>query len=108
VYLIGVEEGLLPHLGREDEDIAPADAAEVLSQRIQEERRLMYVGITRAQRSLHLSWCKRRRRAREDVVRERSRFIEEMSLAAPAAGGPAAGMSPKARLGILTALLAGS
>ena len=108
VYLIGVEEGLLPHLGREDEDIAPADAAEVLSQRIQEERRLMYVGITRAQRSLHLSWCKRRRRAREDVVRERSRFIEEMGLAEPAAADPAAGMNPKERLGMLKALLAGS
>src|SRR5690606_1599150 len=108
VYLIGVEEGLLPHLAREDQDIAPADAAEVLSQRIQEERRLMYVGITRAQRSLHLSWCKRRRRAREDVVRERSRFIEEMGLAEPAAADPAAGMNPKERLGMLKALLAGS
>ncbi|MFQ3474620.1 3'-5' exonuclease, partial [Klebsiella pneumoniae] len=58
----------------------PARAAETLATRIQEERRLMYVGITRAQRSLNLSWCKKRRRAREDVVREPSRFIEEMGL----------------------------
>src|SRR5690606_6567820 len=64
VYLIGVEEGLLPHLGRDDEDVPEADAEDLMLQRIHEERRLMYVGITRAQRSLHLSWCKRRRRAR--------------------------------------------
>ena len=83
VYLAGVEEGLLPHLGKDDEVGDPARAAENLATRIQEERRLMYVGITRAQRSLNLSWCKRRRRAREDVVREPSRFIEEMGLDDP-------------------------
>lgn len=105
VYLVGVEEGLLPHLGREDEDVAPADAAEVLAQRVQEERRLMYVGITRAQRSLHLSWCKRRRRAREDVVRERSRFIEEMGLATPEPTDPSPGLNPKQRLDMLKTLL---
>ncbi|HRL20617.1 MAG TPA: UvrD-helicase domain-containing protein, partial [Alcaligenes sp.] len=44
VFLVGVEEGLLPHIGRDDEDIAPEREAEVLAQRIQEERRLMYVG----------------------------------------------------------------
>lgn len=108
VYLVGVEEGLLPHLGREDEDLAGEDAADVLSQRIQEERRLMYVGITRAQRSLHLSWCKRRRRARENVVRERSRFIEEMGFSEKAPVDPAAGMNPKQRLDMLKSLLAGS
>jgi len=51
VFLIGVEEGLLPHLGRDDEDIPVGQEEVVLTQRIQEERRLMYVGITRAQRS---------------------------------------------------------
>lgn len=105
VYLVGVEEGLLPHQGRDDEDGDPERAAESLATRIQEERRLMYVGITRAQRSLHLSWCKRRRRAREDVVREPSRFIKEMGLDAGAAPDPAAGMSPKERLGALKDLL---
>ncbi len=106
VYLIGVEEGLLPHLGREDDEIDPARTAEVLASRVQEERRLMYVGITRAQRSLHLSWCQSRRRGRDRVVREPSRFIEEMGL-----GGPAtpqdehAAASPRARLDMLKALL---
>ena len=72
-----------------------------------EERRLMYVGITRAQRSLNLSWCKRRRRAREDVVREPSRFIEEMGLDDPAIKEDevTAAMNPKERLGMLKALL---
>src|SRR5690606_7318094 len=60
VFLAGVEEGLLPHMGRDDEDLDPACAAEVLAQRVQEERRLMYVGITRARRSLLLTWCKKR------------------------------------------------
>jgi ATP-dependent DNA helicase Rep len=107
VYLAGVEEGLLPHLGKDDEDGDPARAAESLATRIQEERRLMYVGITRAQRSLHLSWCKKRRRAREDLVREPSRFIEEMGLATAKVeeDETTRTMSPKERLGMLKALL---
>ncbi|TEA79366.1 UvrD-helicase domain-containing protein [Allopusillimonas ginsengisoli] len=107
VYLAGVEEGLLPHLGRDDEDTDPDKAAETLASRIQEERRLMYVGITRARRSLHLTWCKKRRRAREDLVREPSRFIEEMGLAQPKEGDaePESSISPKERLGMLKALL---
>lgn len=107
VYLAGVEEGLLPHLGRDDEAIDPETAADVLAQRIQEERRLMYVGITRARRSLHITWCRRRRRAREDVVRERSRFIEEMGFPgeSPVQNPSGSHLSPKERLGMLKALL---
>jgi ATP-dependent DNA helicase Rep len=107
VYLAGVEEGLLPHLGKDDEDGDPARAAESLATRIEEERRLMYVGITRAQRTLHLSWCKKRRRAREDLVREPSRFIEEMGLGDARFPEDEAtrAMSPKERLGMLKALL---
>ena len=108
VYLAGVEDGLLPHLGKDDEDTGnAAQAAEALAVRIQEERRLMYVGITRAQRSLHLSWCKKRRRAREDIVREPSRFIEEMGLGSAKVAEDEAtkAMSPKQRLDMLKALL---
>jgi ATP-dependent DNA helicase Rep len=72
--MVGVEEGILPHRGD------PDATAEQISQRIEEERRLMYVGITRAQRSLTLSWCKKRKRARESVPCEISRFIKEMRL----------------------------
>ncbi len=66
VFLIGVEEGILPH--RESVD----------NNKIEEERRLMYVGITRAQKSLSISWCKRRKRAGEMETCEPSRFIDEL------------------------------
>ena len=66
VFLVGVEEGILPHR----ESLEPA--------KLQEERRLMYVGITRAQYSLHVSYCERRKQARELIPCEPSRFIAEM------------------------------
>jgi ATP-dependent DNA helicase Rep len=74
VVLAGVNEGLLPF--RPDDD-GPAEA---LALRIQEERRLMYVGITRAQRTLLVSWLKRRKKGREMVPGQPSRFIAEMAL----------------------------
>ena len=74
VFLVGVEEGILPHKGDPDAPI------ETLAARIEEERRLMYVGITRAQRSLHITWCKKRKRARESINCDMSRFIKEMKL----------------------------
>ena len=49
-------------------------------QRLQEERRLMYVGITRAQRSLAVSWTKKRKKGREMIAAQPSRFIAEMAL----------------------------
>ena len=108
VHMVGVEEGFLPHMGRDDEYGDPnQDEGNRLSQRIQEERRLMYVGITRAQYNLTLSWCKKRRRAREDLIREPSRFITEMGLhdGKQSIHDPYAGMSPKERLAQLKNLL---
>jgi ATP-dependent DNA helicase Rep len=66
VFLVGVEEGLLPH--RES----------VESGSIEEERRLMYVGITRAESSLTITHCRKRKRAREWQRCEPSRFIAEL------------------------------
>jgi ATP-dependent DNA helicase Rep len=66
VHLVGVEEGSLPH--RESID----------NGNIEEERRLMYVGITRAQMSLCISWCARRKQGKEIVERAISRFVAEM------------------------------
>ena len=68
VFLVGVEEGILPHRDAVDEG------------RLEEERRLMYVGITRAQRSLAVSWSRRRKKGRELVAVLPSRFIAEMAL----------------------------
>jgi ATP-dependent DNA helicase Rep len=67
VFLVGLEEGVLPH--REAIEAGTLD----------EERRLMYVGITRAQRSLHLSYCRTRRRAGGKVDTTPSRFIGELA-----------------------------
>ena len=100
VFLVGVEEGLLPHKGSEDDDLT------LLPARIEEERRLMYVGITRAQRSLHVSWCKKRKRGREMAAREASRFIGEMQVGEGQVNAPEeAPMSSKERLSNLKALL---
>lgn len=100
VFLVGVEEGILPHLGD------PDTPAEQLATRIQEERRLMYVGITRAQRTLHISWCGKRKRGREVVQCEPSRFIEEMKLdEGDAPPKESEVITPKARLANLKALL---
>ncbi|RRD58025.1 ATP-dependent DNA helicase Rep [Comamonadaceae bacterium OH2545_COT-014] len=75
VVLAGVNEGLLPF--RPDEDGATGAA---LAARIEEERRLMYVGITRAQRTLAVSWTRRRKKGRDIVAAQPSRFIAEMAL----------------------------
>lgn len=100
VHLIGTEEGLLPHLGKDDEYGDPNKEDGGYSDRIQEERRLMYVAITRAQKHLTVTWCKKRRRAREDIICEPSRFIAEMGLQSGVEieKDPFQGMSPKERL----------
>jgi len=66
VYLAGFEEGLLPHQTSIDED------------GIEEERRLAYVGITRAQRTLSLTMAQTRKRYGERILCEPSRFLEEL------------------------------
>jgi len=74
VFVVGCEEGLMPHSGDIEDD------AEEGPQRIEEERRLMYVAVTRAQRTLTISWCRQRKRAKNVVSRMPSRFIAEMKL----------------------------
>ena len=79
VMLVGATEGLLPFkLGNESNSDEAAD--EDRATRLEEERRLMYVGITRAQRSLSVSWTRRRKKGRELVAALPSRFIAEMAL----------------------------
>ena len=66
VFMIGMEEGLLPHQSSIDED------------NIEEERRLAYVGITRAQRQLFFTLARERRQMGELIIPEVSRFLHEL------------------------------
>ncbi|MFS1701301.1 DNA helicase Rep [Alteromonas sp. AMM-1] len=66
VFLVGMEEGLLPHQSSIDED------------NVEEERRLAYVGITRAQRELIFTLSKERRQFGELIQPEPSRFLYEL------------------------------
>ena len=71
VMLVGVNEGLLPFRSG-DEDMT--------AERLEEERRLMYVGITRARTTLVVSTLRRRKKGRDTVAGVPSRFIAEMKL----------------------------
>lgn len=66
VFLIGMEEGLLPHQTSMDEG------------NVEEERRLAYVGITRAQRELIFTYARERRQFGEVARTEASRFLHEL------------------------------
>ena len=66
VFMVGVEERILPHQTSIDED------------NIDEERRLAYVGITRAQRELWFTLCRERRQFGETMRCEPSRFLLEL------------------------------
>lgn len=68
VYLIGMEEGVLPHQNSID------------SEQIEEERRLAYVGITRAQKQLTFSYCAQRKKYGEMSSPEPSRFLTELPV----------------------------
>ncbi|MFC3032959.1 DNA helicase Rep [Pseudoalteromonas fenneropenaei] len=66
VFMVGMEEGLLPHQVSIDEE------------NVEEERRLAYVGITRAQQTLTMTYAKSRRQFGETITPELSRFVEEL------------------------------
>ena len=69
VYLIGMEEGLFPHQ-RSMEDLA----------QLEEERRLCYVGITRAEKALTMVYTQHRRLHGQDYYPQPSRFISELPV----------------------------
>ncbi len=66
VFMVGMEEGLLPHRTSIEEDL------------IEEERRLAYVGITRAQKTLTFTLASKRKQQGEWVSIEPSRFLSEL------------------------------
>ena len=66
VYLVGLEEGILPHKRSIEEGTTD------------EERRLLYVGITRAQDKLTLTWCSVRKKWGQEHAGEASKFLMEL------------------------------
>ena len=78
VFITGLEEGLFPLGG-----------ADLERKEMEEERRLMYVGVTRAKQKLYLSWAVTRYRFGELSPSSRSRFLGEIddALFKPEAGG---------------------
>jgi len=66
VFLVGFEEELIPH------------ATSIQEDNIEEERRLAYVGITRAEKSLTMTMARTRKRYGEKVICEPSRFLDEL------------------------------
>lgn len=69
VYLCGLEDGLFPHAARPDENAEKA---------LSEERRLMYVAMTRAKKCLHISWCGERRLYGDTKFSQASQFLDEI------------------------------
>jgi ATP-dependent DNA helicase Rep len=69
VHIVGCEDGTLPHEGAIDEG------------RLDEERRLLYVGITRAKERLHLSYSTQGRRYGQTFKQKPSRFLDELPAA---------------------------
>jgi len=75
VFMVGMEEGFLPHRSSLGDGDAPDGANEAA---LAEERRLAYVGITRAQRTLTFTLARRRKRYGEVVECAPSRFLGEL------------------------------
>lgn len=67
VFLVGLEEQLFPHIRSLSDESS-----------LEEERRLCYVGITRAKEKLYITWSKKRRMAREYKYNLPSRFLKEI------------------------------
>ena len=69
VFVVGLEEGLLPH---------SRSLTDASGHGLEEERRLCYVGMTRARDALHLSWARSRQVFGQRRLTEKSRFLEEL------------------------------
>jgi superfamily I DNA/RNA helicase len=74
VFIVGLEEGILPHSRSLNED----GEGESYGDPLAEERRLLYVGITRARQRLGLSYCLNRRKGGSSITVLPSRYLEEI------------------------------
>ena len=86
VFLVGLEEGLLPH----SRSLASPEGLE-------EERRLCYVGMTRAMERLHLSWARSRAVFGQRRLTQPSRFLEEVEAVGLERSGGLFGSRPGGR-----------
>ena len=77
VFLIGCEEGLIPHQRTLDARVTDQVGVENTSD-IEEERRLFYVGITRAKQRLTMTRCKHRVSRGKPVPRTPCRFLSDV------------------------------
>lgn len=92
VFLVGMEEGLFPH---------SRSLMEI--EEMEEERRLAYVGITRAKYKLYLSWAKQRVVWGNTSAQNRSRFIDEINpqlIVAEYSSAPVSQFSSSGQIGI--------
>jgi DNA helicase-2/ATP-dependent DNA helicase PcrA len=82
VFVVGLEEGLLPH---------SRSLTDASGFGLEEERRLCYVGMTRARDALHLTWARSRQVFGQRRLTEKSRFLEEVpeELLEKSGGAPA-------------------
>ena len=83
VFIAGVEDGIIPHRRSMEEGAGDGGPEQRAGQTpaslpVEEERRLFYVAITRARDKLHLTYCRRRRRGRDDADCVPSPFLEEI------------------------------
>jgi ATP-dependent DNA helicase UvrD/PcrA len=100
VYLVGLEEGLLPH------DRSKMEGT------VDEERRLLYVGITRAMRTLALTWCRNRIKFGSVMPCTVSSFVKELPAewiehrdVSQILNAPVEATTVKSRFGALRAIL---
>ena len=73
VFLIGCEEGYLPH-----QRTLEVRATEAISTDVEEERRLFYVGVTRARERIYLGRCEKRMMRGKTMARVASRFLADL------------------------------
>ena len=78
VFLAGLEEGLLPHSGRGFDDASGEPQADAERCNLEEERRLCYVGLTRARERLILTRATERVKRGKAIPRTPSRFLEDI------------------------------
>ncbi len=83
VFLIGVEEGYLPHARTQMDKATDAATSEIANELgvkadVEEERRLLYVGVTRAREKLTISRCEARSMRGKGIPRTPSRFLSDV------------------------------